>query len=63
MNQVKDYLAIKAISTDELTSYVNLHIKMGYTPFGGICCSTLNVDKDGKPTNVAVFCQAMVKYN
>lgn len=62
MGNIIEYLAVKAISTDKLTEFVNMHIEQGYQPFGSIACSALTVDENGKPTNTAIFCQAMVKY-
>jgi hypothetical protein len=63
MKKVENYIAIKAISTIQLTEFVQIQIKEGYQPFYGISCSALTVDEHGNPTNTAVFCQAMVKYS
>lgn len=62
MSKIESYIAIKAISTIQLTEFVKIEMSNGYQPFGGISCSALTVDEQGKPTNTAVFCQALVKY-
>lgn len=62
MGIIKEYLAIKAPSTNDLTEWVNTHIEFGWQPFGGISSSTPMVDENGNPSNTIVFSQAMVKY-
>lgn len=54
MSQIIEYKAIMSYHPDELTREVNVLIREGYQPAGGLC----SANKDGEP----YVLQAVVKY-
>ncbi len=60
--EIKEYQALKAPSTEQLSEWVSQAIKNGWQPFGGVAASSVTADENGKPSNLVIVVQAMVKY-